>query len=256
MWQFWLVYLNVFIHYVFFLDIRRCQTLTESIKHAESDPKIQALVLQSSSPTIFSAGLDLMEMHNPEPERLKAFWRSFQNLYFALYGSRLACIAAIEGHAPAAGCMLALSCDYRIMAATNTETNTKPTIGLNESKLGIAAPPWLAQQMIDTVGRRQAELALSQGTLYSAEEALGIHLVDEVVAKDQVRVRALAEAAQWVAIPAQARVASKQLVRKQRLDTLRDSIELDVNNFAGFITDAKVQRGLAAYLEMLTKKRK
>lgn len=220
----------------------------------ESNEEIQALVLQSSSPTIFSAGLDLMEMHDPKPERLDAFWRSFQNLYFALYGSRLACIAAIEGHAPAAGCMLALSCDYRIMAAT--DNTAKPTIGLNESKLGIAAPSWLAQQMIDTVGRRQAEFALSLGNLYSSEQALDIMLVDEVVAKDKVRARAVAEAAKWVAIPAHARVASKQLIRKHRLDTLRANIEEDVDHFVGFITNGKVQKNLSSYLETLVKKKR
>lgn len=79
-----------------------------------------------------------MEMHKPDPLRLRDFWTSFQELYLTLYGSKLACIAAIEGHAPAAGCMLALSCDYRIMS--QTIGHGTPTIGLNESKLGIVAP--------------------------------------------------------------------------------------------------------------------
>jgi enoyl-CoA hydratase/carnithine racemase len=43
----------------------------------------------------------------------------------------LASIAAIEGHAPAAGCMLALSCDYRIMS--ETEDKHAPTIALLSS---------------------------------------------------------------------------------------------------------------------------
>lgn len=110
----------------------RNQALSGAVKEAEQDKKIQALVLRSANPSIFSAGLDLQEMHKPEMDRLRNFWTSFQQLYIDLHGSRLACIAAIEGHAPAAGCMLALSCDYRIMASDMP----KITIGLNETRLG------------------------------------------------------------------------------------------------------------------------
>jgi hypothetical protein len=37
---------------------------------------------------------------------------------------------------PAGGCLLAMSCDYRVMV------RNKFTIGLNETKLGIVAPYW------------------------------------------------------------------------------------------------------------------
>lgn len=230
--------------------LHRCTSLSESIKEASSNPKIQALVLQSANPSVFSAGLDIMEMHKPDNERLVNFWKSFQQLYFDLYGSRLACIAAMEGHAPAAGCMLALSCDYRIMA------DGKGTIGLNESKLGIVAPPWLGQQMIDTVGRRTAELAMSLGTLYTAQQALAINLVDAVVPPDQVRSRAMEMASEFAKIPSPARVASKMLVRKDRLDKLRATQQDDINHFVGFVTNEKTQKSLSAYLQMLASKSK
>ena len=215
---------------------------------------IQGMVLQSNGPTTFSAGLDIMEMHQPQMDRLRLFWFSFQELYFTLYGSRLACIAAIEGHAPAAGCMLALSCDYRIMASTDIATKCQPKIGLNETKLGIVAPPWLAQQMIDCIGVRQAELALSLGTLYTPEEALKIHLVDEVKPLSDVRTTARNEAQKWgMSIPPQARVASKLLIRQPHIDKLRATSEQDIDHFAKFITNPKVQQNIAGYLDMLAK---
>ena len=224
----------------------------------EQDPKIQALILRSSIPTIFSAGLDLTELYKPDWDRLDAFWKSFQNLYFALYGSRLACIAAIEGHAPAAGCFLALSCDYRIMAATSSavDPNKAAKIGLNESKFGIVAPPWLAQQMVDTIGRRQAELALSLGTLFTAEQALEIGLVDSLVPKDSIQNKAVEEATRWAAMVPQARVASKLLTRQERIDALKSKRQHDIDYFVGFITQKEVQDNLGAYLEMLLTKKK
>ncbi|GKY94117.1 hypothetical protein MPSEU_000377800 [Mayamaea pseudoterrestris] len=191
------------------LSLEMFQALSKAIRDAEADQSIQALVLQSALPTIFSSGLDIMELHKPDPDRLVDFWKSFQGLYLDLYGSRLACVAAIEGHAPAAGCMLALSCDYRIMG------NSVGKVGLNESQLGIVAPPWLGRQMIDTIGRREAEKALGLGTLYSPNEALRISLIDEVVEQDNVRERAMQVATQWAKIPPVSRVASKMLVRNE-----------------------------------------
>lgn len=217
---------------------------------------MQAMVLLSNGPTTFSAGLDIMEMYQPKADRLRLFWSSFQELYFTLYGSRLACIAAIEGHAPAAGCMLALSCDYRIMAASDVATKCHPKIGLNETKLGIVAPPWLAQQMIDCVGVRQAELSLSLGTLYTPEEALKIKLVDAVVPLTDVYSAARNEAQKWGAIPPQARVASKLLVRQPHIDKLRLTAEQDIDHFVQFVTSPKVQQSLAEYIAMISKKRK
>jgi 3,2-trans-enoyl-CoA isomerase len=238
------------------LEKNRCQSLVENIKEVESNDAMQAMVLLSNGPTTFSAGLDIMEMYQPKADRLRLFWSSFQELYFTLYGSRLACIAAIEGHAPAAGCMLALSCDYRIMAASDVATKCHPKIGLNETKLGIVAPPWLAQQMIDCVGVRQAELSLSLGTLYTPEEALKIKLVDAVVPLTDVYSAARNEAQKWGAIPPQARVASKLLVRQPHIDKLRLTAEQDIDHFVQFVTSPKVQQSLAEYIAMISKKRK
>ena len=215
---------------------------------------MQALVLQSAKPSVFSAGLDLTELHNPDHLRLRDFWGSFQQLYLDLYGSRLACIAALEGSAPAAGCMLALSCDFRIMAAT-TESY-RPSIGLNESRLGIVAPPFLARQFLDTIGQRQAELGLSLGTLYSSEQALQIGLVDQVVPADQVRQVAQTTATEWAKIPSVARVGSKMLMRRPALEELQQTRQKDVDDFVRFVTSEPAQKGLSAYLEMMAKRRK
>lgn len=195
-----------------------------------------------------------MEMHKPDEKRLTDFWHSFQQLYIDLYGTRLATIAAITGHAPAAGCMLALSCDYRIM--TDSSADKKPaTIGLNEVQLGICAPPWLGQQFIDTVGQRHAELGLSLGLLYKPEEARAIGLVDELAPADKVLTRAQQEAAKWSKIPPKARYASKLLARKPRLDHLVSARQADTDFFKSIVMDPKVQKTLDAYLQSLTKKR-
>ena len=215
------------------------------------DKSVDIILLQSDVPGIFSAGLDIKEFTQPK-ERLMEFWTAFQQLYLDLYGASQTTVACMEGSAPAAGCMLALSCDYRIM--TTTAIHHKARIGLNESLLGIAAPPWLAQQMIDTIGRRAAELSLWKGTLYAPDQALSMGLVDEL--HDDPRVRALELAVnEFQTIPRQARAASKTLTRQKRLDHFREERQADLDRFVQFITQEPVQAQLRGYLQQLASKK-
>ncbi|GMI31147.1 hypothetical protein TrRE_jg11439 [Triparma retinervis] len=228
------------------LSKEMADAVSAAIKEAEGDDKVQALVLKSSNPKIFSAGLDITEMNNPEVERLEDFWRSIQDLFLTLYGSRLSTVAAIEGHSPAGGCLLAMSCDYRVM--TEGE-NFK--IGLNETKLGIAAPYWLKDLFVKTIGNREAELGLGLGKLYSPSEALSVNLIDEVVKNEDVLEVAMKEAETWAKIPPKGRVASKVMLRSEMMDELREKKELDVGWFRDFIMEEGTQKGIDAYLKSL-----
>lgn len=49
-----------------------------------------------ASPTVFSAGLDIMEMYKPNPDRLKNFWTALQDLWLTLYGATYPTAAAIN----------------------------------------------------------------------------------------------------------------------------------------------------------------
>jgi enoyl-CoA hydratase/carnithine racemase len=111
-------------------------------------------------------------------------------------------------------------------------------------------------QYIDTIGLRQAELALSLGTMFDIEKASNIGLVDELSTDDTIHQVAQQRASEWVAIPAQARVASKQLTRGRQLNELRDNRQQDVEHFCSFVTHKVVQRNLGAYLQQLAKRKK
>jgi len=60
------------------LSLEMCQEMCAALKEVESNEKVNALLLRSSSSNIFSAGLDINEMHHPDPARLADFWRSIQ----------------------------------------------------------------------------------------------------------------------------------------------------------------------------------
>jgi len=203
-------------------------------------------MILTSSTKVFSAGLDLLEMYEPEEQRLREFWTAVQQVYLDLHGSRLATIAGINGPAPAAGCMMAMACDYRI-------SNRKGIMGLNEAQFGLVAPPWMGDLMLKTVGQREAEKALMLGTLYPAEDALQIGLIDELVDDGIVEV-CKERALKWTKIPPHSRVASKMLLRKDQLDKVAATRSEDLDLFVNVCFSDKVQKNLGLYLESLKKK--
>mmetsp|Transcript_28946 Transcript_28946/g.67981 ORF Transcript_28946/g.67981 Transcript_28946/m.67981 type:complete len:345 (+) Transcript_28946:210-1244(+) len=248
------------------LSLELCAELSETIQTIRSQnhhrKQTTAVVLASSLPGIFSAGLDIgQELYQPDADRLPKFWWQVQQLFLDLYGcSQLTTVAALGGHAPAAGCMLALSCDYRIIL-DSPSTKTPPSIGLNESHLGIVAPPWMARQFIDVLGHRRGELALLQGTMFPPNAALERGLVDQLLTLDDnkepfamLEETALAKAREFARIPPQARAAVKDLTRSPLVEQLVEDRERDIDDFCTFVTSETVQRNIGAYLEALRAK--
>jgi len=224
--------------------------IKENLNGLHEDKSVQGLIITSNVNKIFSAGLDITEMYQPDEERLRTFWTTLQEVWMGLYGSRLATAAAITGHAPAGGCLISMCCDYRVM---NREEHFK--IGLNETKLGIVAPQWFADTMRNTIGQRETEMALMAGTMYSPTEAASIGLVDEIVDADQVESVARKKIDELVRIPAHARHESKMRMREECINRLAESQSQDTDKFVSFCMQPMIQKGLGAYMESLKKKK-
>lgn len=242
------------------LSLEMLQAISQSLQDLEfvdDAEEVKAIILGSTlSSGIFSAGLEITEMYNPNKDRLVQFWMAFQQLYLDLYycdGPPV--IAAIGGHAPAAGTMLALSCDYRIMVSKCNKGNKPPTIGLNETQLGITPPEWLAKQYIDTVGIRNAELGMSKGLLYTPEQALKINLIDEIYDGDNTKFmdHVVKEAILWSKIPTDARSQVKRMIREKRVQEFVTNRDQDLDFFINFVMNDTVQKNIGRYLERLAK---
>lgn len=72
------------------------QELNDSL--AATSETAKGLVLTSSLNSVFCAGLEITEMHQPDPVRLREFWSSLQDVWIQLYSYKLPTAAAITGH--------------------------------------------------------------------------------------------------------------------------------------------------------------
>lgn len=77
------------------LNLELVLSLHKSIEDVENN-KSRGLILTSTANSIFSAGLDIMEMYKPDQERLRLFWTALQDTWLALYGSSIPTVALIN----------------------------------------------------------------------------------------------------------------------------------------------------------------
>ncbi|XP_017120629.1 enoyl-CoA delta isomerase 1, mitochondrial [Drosophila elegans] len=231
------------------LNLELLQDLKSSIDEIEGN-KSRGLILTSASSTIFSAGLDILEMYKPDKDRIRAFWTQLQETWLALYGSSVPTAAAINGHSPAGGCLLATSCEYRVMLP-------KFTIGLNETQLGIVAPKWFMSTFLSVLPQREAERALNQGRMFTTEEALKVGLIDETAnSKEEAIEKCTAFIGTFAKVNPLARSLTKQQFRAADLQQLENERKDDLEKFLFFVNQPAVQKGLGIYLEGLKKKAK
>src|SRR6185503_3992101 len=85
--------------------------LREHLGLLEGDPDVRAIILTGFG-KFFSFGFDIPEFLSFSKEQFVAYLKNFTNLYTYLFLYPKPVVAALNGHAIAAGCMLALACDY------------------------------------------------------------------------------------------------------------------------------------------------
>ncbi|CAD5115181.1 DgyrCDS4176 [Dimorphilus gyrociliatus] len=229
------------------LNLEFIQELSMAIQKLNMEKSCRGIILTSSLPSIFSAGLDILEMYQPEPDRLEKFWTEFQEIWLALYSSPKTVMSAINGHSPAGGCIIALATDYRIM-------KPKFTIGLNETMLGIVAPFWAEDSMKAVIGQRRSEYSLQLGKLYTAEEALQINLIDEI--SDNPLQACEDEMMNWLKLPDHARTLTKFQNRGHIIEKMKKGRKEDLEKFVKFIPREGIQMALGTYLDNLKSRKK
>ncbi|MEO5628371.1 MAG: enoyl-CoA hydratase/isomerase family protein [Thermomonas sp.] len=228
------------------LDPALCEALTASIAGALA-AGAHGIVLAGGA-KVFSAGLDvpfLLSLGDDQGALLSA-WNAFFDAARALAGCPVPVAAAIAGHAPAGGCVLALCCDYRVMA------DGPYRIGLNETQVGLVAPEGIQALMARVVGPHRAERLLVGGVLVESTEARDIGLVDELTGIDDVATRASVWLEGLLKLPRGPVLETRRIARRDVVAALQPE-RIDLPRFVAAWTHPDTQAGLRAMLARIGK---
>ncbi len=187
------------------LDPKLVKTLIDAFGKASNE--CDAVVL-SGQPGMFSGGLDVVTLIELDRPAMLGFWSDFFEVNRVIAASPVPIIAAITGHSPAGGAVMAMFCDYRVMSEGDYR------IGLNEVAVGLPVPPTIVEALGRQIGSRLAERLIVRGALLGPADALTAGLVDRVVAQDEVIDHALREANKLTALPRAAMSITRGFARR------------------------------------------
>jgi enoyl-CoA hydratase/carnithine racemase len=211
--------------------------LKKAFTKLEKDKTVQA-VLFTGRDKFFSFGLDVPELLTYSKTKFTKFLEDFTELYTYLFTFPKPVIAVLNGHAIAGGCMLALACDRRIMAMGNAK------ISLNEVTFGASVFAGSVVMLKACVGQRYAEQVLCTGTMYDAEDALLMGLVDRMTTAEELDAIADEVAGNIIRNDMQAYRSLKLLLRGPLADKMKSREKASIKEFVKIWYSESTQKQL------------
>lgn len=152
-------------------------------------------LILSGQAGMFCAGVDVPELLGHDRASIHRFWSLLFQSAKALATSPVPVVAALAGHSPAGGAVLAANCDYRVAAQGTFK------IGFNEVQVGLPLPSTILLTFTELVGPRLARYYGVAGRLMLMDEALAIGFIDELVPAERVLERSLEFLGGLLALP-------------------------------------------------------
>ena len=225
---------NSFTQQLIYDFIATCDELTEM--------KLRAVIITGAGKT-FQAGADINMFLKLKTEADGlALGKMSQDITDHVANLKCPVIGAINGAALGGGTELALACDMRI-ASSNA------SFGLPEVRYGVFPGGGGTQRLPRLIGPGRAKMLIFSGKIITAEEALQIGLVDQVVAPDQLMPEAM-KMARMIAGQSPAAVkAAKRAISEGMNVSLEDGLMIERKGLGKLVVIGDQIEGAKAFLE-------
>lgn len=212
------------------------------IEELNTDSNVYALVITGQGEKFFSAGADVNLFADGNADVARQMAELFGQAFETLAQFRGISIAAINGYAMGGGLECALACDLRIAEEQAVMALPEASIGLLPCGGGTQNLPWV-------VGESWAKRIICCGERVSAEQALEIGLVEEVVPRGSAKDAALALAAKVAAQSPVAVTKCKQLIQRARSQPQITALPPERDAFVDLFATEDQREGVNAFLQ-------
>jgi 3,2-trans-enoyl-CoA isomerase len=226
------------------------EEIRATFKQLADDESVRGVII-TGIPNIFSAGLDLIELYDYDKDKMKDFFISFGSMHLELAFFKKPLIAAINGHSPAGGTVIAIAADYRIMAE-----GEKFTMGLNEVAVNIQITHNLIEAYAFWIGRGNAHRYVLEGKLLNGQEAFACGLVQELCPGDEVLSRAEQKMKHYLKADNNILINTKTKLRKTWFDSLQLEASVDLEESTRVWWSPEVRTKMKMYVDFLANKNK
>jgi len=203
---------------------------------------VWTLVITGNGDKFFAAGTDIQSLIELDGKGGLERVRSSREFYNGIACFEKPVICAINGLCMGGGLEVALACDIRV-AADHIK------MGFPEVSLGLIPGAGGTQRLPRTIGPGWANYLFFTGQAISAEKALTIGLVQEVVSADQLMDTAL-KIAQTINSKGPLAVRSIKMASKMGLDgSLETGLDIENETFSKICETLDKNEGVNAFLE-------
>jgi enoyl-CoA hydratase/carnithine racemase len=165
-----------------------------------------AVIVASAHPTLFCPGWDLKLLADATRDDVRDFLAEFNAVILDLFSYPGPTAAEIGGHAVAAGCLLAVACDLRVMAVG------RPHLGLSELNLGVPVPGHSLRMLRSRLSSPAVDDLVFRGEGCSAERARELGLIHRTASSEELTAVTTHEITRLAARPRRAFVETKRLL--------------------------------------------
>ncbi len=158
----------------------------EILDAVEADSDGNAGLVLTGTEKFFCSGLNVEVVMSLESDARALFSQSMMKLMHKLIRLPIPTVAAINGHAFAAGAFLALACDYRIMR------EDRGWFCISEVDVGVPIGEAMMSLLKAKVSPQTARESVLTGKRYVADEAIAAGLADEKASEGELMGRAQA----------------------------------------------------------------
>lgn len=163
------------------------RAIVETLKAADADPAVRAVVLTGAGERAFCAGVDLPEASRLEVTEIEPWFRLIADCYRQILLVDKPVVAALNGIAAGGGYQMALVSDWRVGYAGSRMTQPEINAGLPS----IMGAYWMRFHLPWSVNQ---ELSYS-GRIMPADECRRLGLLNEMVPRGELPTAAIARAA-------------------------------------------------------------
>lgn len=156
----------------------------EILDAVEADSYGNAGLVLTGTEKFFCSGLNVEVVMSLEGDARARFSQSMMKLMHKLIRLPVPTVAAINGHAFAAGAFLALACDYRIMR------EDRGWFCISEVDVGVPIGEAMMSLLKGKVSPQTARESVLSGKRYVADEAIAAGLADEKASEGELLGRA------------------------------------------------------------------
>ena len=158
------------------LSVEMWDAIPRALDHLEGDPAVRVVVLRGAGGKAFISGADIsqFEERRASTEAQVGYDQVVGAANRRLAGARLPLVAMIRGYCIGGGLGVALHCDLRI-------ATRESRFGIPAARLGVGYGHSGLRRLMEVVGPSYAMEIFFTGRQFSAEEALGMGLVNRVV---------------------------------------------------------------------------